>query len=110
MTDKKETSDIPRPVEPIVIRRVVCAACRYGLLILCSARHWDSIMHDQYFLAKATGNYPGEQAFEQGFIDQFGRFMDRKEAMQVAKAAGQQIDIKRGCGGDETTLYSEGLY
>jgi hypothetical protein len=39
-----------------------------------------------------------------------GIFMDRKEAMQVAKAAGQPVDITRGCGGDETTLYSEGLY
>jgi hypothetical protein len=91
-------------------RKVVCAACRYGLLILCSARHWDLVMRYQYQLAKHTGAYPGTGEFEQGFIDQFGTFMDRKEAMTVAKAAGQQIDIERGCGGDETTLYSEGLY
>lgn len=29
------------------------------------------------------------RAAEQGFIDQWGTFMDRKEAYQVAKAAGQ---------------------
>ena len=89
-----------------MIRRVVCAANRFpDGLILCGARHWDSLMCAQ---ATALGIKGGNE--EQGFIDQYGVFMDRKEAMQVAKDAGQAIDIRFGCGGDELTLYSEGLY
>lgn len=96
-------------VERIVVRRVVCAACRSGELIIAGARHFDSVMHRQ-IAAIAPEKKPKPSQWEQGFIDQFGVFMDRKEAMQVAKAAGQPIDIERGCGGSETTLYSEGLY
>lgn len=49
-------------------------------------------------------------AHEQGFIDQHGAFMSRREAWEVAEAAGQII---RRVGGDEAdggTLYSENLY
>lgn len=47
---------------------------------------------------------------EQGFIDQWGIFLNRQEAWKVAKAAGQ---ILYRCGGDDSdggTLYSENLY
>ena len=53
-------------------------------------------------------NIPSTQ-FEQGFIDQFGVFYNREEAMVIALAAGQDIDYKRN-GGDSLILYSEGLY
>lgn len=46
---------------------------------------------------------------EQGFIDNFGIFMDRVEALAVAKASGQPLDMKRN-GGSGDELYSEGLY
>ena len=94
-----------------VTRKVVCAACREPLgLIICSARHWDPVMNS--ILNHLQVSFPNMKGsvFEQGFIDQWGTFMDRKEAMLVAKAAGQEIDIERGCGGDSETLYSEGLY
>ena len=87
------------------MRRVVCAANRYGDTLLLGARHWDKQMHAQ---ADAIGfvraNYERE---EQGFIDQYGVFMTRQEAWDVAKAAGQII---RRVGGDEGCLYSENLY
>lgn len=89
-------------------RRVVCAACRQGDLILAGARHFDTVMRAQ--LEAITGDCKLAGPWEQGFIDQWGVFMDRKEAMRVAMAAGQPVDIERGCGGDSGTLYSEGLY
>lgn len=89
------------------VRRVVCAACRSGELIIAGARHFDSVMHRQI---AAIDPEKRPRHWEQGFIDQFGVFMNRQEAMQVALAAGQPVDIERGCGGDKTTLYSEGLY
>ena len=88
------------------MRRVVCAANRYGDdLLLLGARHWDKQMHamaDKIGFKRA--DYERE---EQGFIDQYGVFMTRQEAWAVAKAAGQII---RRCGGDEGCLYSENLY
>lgn len=54
------------------------------------------------------GNRPPERlGAEQGFIDQFGEFMTRKEAWTVAEAAGQIKYPKDYCKG---TLYSEDLY
>jgi hypothetical protein len=98
-------------------RRVVCAAVRNpkGDLVL-GARHFDGLMH------KTLNGMPrGQQiewgwcldsagpkpAIEQGFIDQWGAFMTREEALGVALAAGQRI---RRCGGDERRLFSENLY
>jgi hypothetical protein len=87
-------------------RRVVCAANRYGDdLMLLGARHWDKQMHamaDKIGFVRA--DYDKE---EQGFIDQFGVFMTREEAWQVAWDAGQII---RRVGGDGGCLYSENLY
>ena len=44
---------------------------------------------------------------EQGFVDQFGVFLTREEAWDVASKAGQ---IVRRVGGDGGCLYSENLY
>lgn len=44
---------------------------------------------------------------EQGFIDNRGAFHTREEAHVIAIKNGQR---RYRCGGDETRLYSEGLY
>jgi hypothetical protein len=44
---------------------------------------------------------------EQGFIDQFGKFLTREEAWVIASENGQ---IRRQVGGDQSRLYSENLY
>ena len=108
MTDYWTENGIEKPQQI-----VVCAACRYGLLILCSARHWDRVMRDQYTLAKATGAYPHASKFEEGFIDQFGDFLTREEAREIVNKNGQPFDAERNggiCGRNDTVLYSEGLY
>ena len=87
---------------------IVCAACRYGLLILCGARHWDRVMSDQYLLAKQTGAYPGTGQFEQGFIDQFGTFINREDALKIARNSGQLEGRKKHP--PEHLLFSEDLY
>ena len=86
--------------------KIICAACRHEDIIIVGPRHWDNTMHRTAKLMKVDDKLH----FEQGFIDQFGNFYNRGEAMIIAKAAGQEIDIDRGCGRDNTTLYSEGLY
>lgn len=95
-------------------RVVVCAAIRQGELIICGARHFDTVIRG---VIKTMGiKHTG---FEQGFIDQLGVFMTRKEAWVVADKAGQ---IHRPTGleteykprpanvGDEAELFSENLY
>lgn len=83
-------------------RRVVCAAIRsktHPEMIICGPRHWDLICRA-----------PSKDGWEQGFVDQRGVFMDRKEAWEVAKAAGQIIRICGGEGVNGGRLFSENLY
>ncbi|VVE47173.1 hypothetical protein [Pandoraea anhela] len=95
--------------------RVVCAACRFSSnppMIILGARHWDPRMHETFEALQqlVSASIIDHGRWEQGFIDQFGKFLSRTEAWKVAEAAGQII---RRCGGDEAdggTLYSENLY
>lgn len=86
-------------------RVVVCAANRAKSTgeIALGARHYDALMRQAIQNNEAFCGAP----VEQGFIDQWGVFMDRKEAHAVALAAGQ---IKYRCGGDDGKLFSENLY
>ncbi len=87
-------------------RRVVCAAIQNNLgHIICSARHFDRLMHRQIDMNHCANEL--WKVADQGFIDQFGVFMTREDALVVALAANQRI---RRCGGDEKRLYSENLY
>lgn len=85
-------------------RRVVCAACRIGEIILAGARHFDTVMVRQ-MEAMTLGRDEIGYA-EQGFIDQFGIFLTRKEAFILATEKGQ-IKNKPNIPG---TLFSEDLY
>jgi hypothetical protein len=96
-------------LEPVVASsalappRVVCAAnwLKSGLIVT-GARHHDKVMNAQI---KAAGDtHIGET---QGFIDQFGDFLTREEALDIAQRNGQ---IRRRCGGDTRELFSENLY
>lgn len=90
---------------------IVTAACKYGDVILCGARHYDSVMLSQLRAMPEDGAVRSMPRSEvvQGFIDQFGNFYNRKEAMQTAKASGRFIDFERN-GGNGLDLYSEGLH
>jgi len=86
-------------------RRVVCAALMYGENeLICAPRHFDETCHR---LLSKVDYYQGKAPI-QGFVDQYGQFMNRKEAWKVALEANQIIRI---CGGNEEgVLYSENLY
>lgn len=76
-------------------------------IIVSGHRHADIIYTVYNLLGKRTctngDDCTGES--EQGFVTNKGRFVDRQEAMLIARAAGQVIS-------DTTsdTLYSEDLY
>lgn len=88
-------------------RRIVCAANLYpDGIIVCSARHYDMIMHT--VLCSIYDDRPSFSEVKQGFIDNIGVWHDRKAAYKIALAA-DQIRHKTGNLHDET-LYSEDLY
>lgn len=92
--------------------RIVCAACRApDGFIAAAPRHFDATMHKQieaWVIATRTGVVDAS-AWEQGFIDQFGRFYTREAALRIVKANGQPFDAERN-GGSVGPLFSEGLY
>ena len=94
-------------------RFVVCAACRYGDLIVAGARHSSPAMCSQLDRIREDRLLEDDKMgrAEQGFIDQFDVFMSRDEAYQVALAAGQ-LNTRRSKSSNpgSTTLFSEDLY
>ncbi len=89
---------------------IVCAAINWKDYIITGARHFDPIMlqHIKTFEKTYIMGLSCRQ-WGQGFIDQWGQFYNRKEAMQAVKASGQPFDAERN-GGNGEDLYSEGLY
>lgn len=83
---------------------IVCAALRVNGRIICGPRHFDPVMRMQ--IANDT-EAPLWRHAEQGFVDQWGNFLTRKEALEIALRNGQR---RRRCGGDDDQLYSENLY
>lgn len=113
LNQKREYVDIPE--------RIVCSVCQvfvdkrdgtkedgseiihavYGL------RHYDSFMHKQLDELEKNYKYPLLN-WEQGFLTNKGRFVGRKEAMEIAKAQNQVIRLSGSPNSD--ILFSEDLY
>jgi len=93
-------------------QRIVCAANKLSDgTILLGIRHWDMFIHDQMDMLLKVWGTESEisliKGHEQGFADQFGKFLTRKEAYIIAKDNGQII---RDIGYEADELYSEHLY
>ncbi len=90
---------------------MVCAACRSPSgYIVTGPRHWDVFMRKAVVPYMSRSRSPDEtHDWDQGFIDQWGRFYQRDEAMEAVRASGQPFNIERN-GGSDDELYSEGLY
>lgn len=90
-------------------QRVVAAANRYGDIIVVSARHHDTLMNAQLKRLKEAGILATTHTRDQGFIDNYGSFLTREEALVVAREAGQ-LNLTRPKGSPEQSLFSEDLY
>lgn len=86
-------------------QRVVCAAMlmKDGSIIT-GIRHFSPEMRET--MKRIYGEGYHLKVKEQGFVDQFGKFLSRKKAWKVAEKEGQIIREVSGPG----TLYSENLY
>ncbi len=99
---------------------IVCAACmfehcRAGQIIIVGVRHWDVTMDKTYLAMKSDKMWneyskaPDTGDYIQGFVDQYGKFYTREEAMLIVKESGQKFDPERN-GNPSDELFSEGLY
>lgn len=88
---------------------IVCAAIKFELngieaIVVPMVRHYSPDGGDII----TELNYVHDlKEQEQGFITNFGRFVNRKEALQIAK---QNDQIKYSIGYEPEELYSEMLY
>ena len=94
------------------VRRVVCAAIRAadGELLI-GIRHYSPDMRRQIEQRSDGAKFHHCLDEDQGFVDQWGRWLSREEAYEVAKANGQIVrpdQIPPTL--DAPRLYSEGLY
>lgn len=85
---------------------IVCAAVRNTVTgqIICSPRHYDLIYHQSL---TDVEKYEHWMDADQGFVNQFGKFLTRAEAWKIVLAAGQ---LRRHSDVDGQELYSENLY
>mgnify|MGYP001577703267 CR=1 FL=1 len=102
-----------------VVLKIVTAANRYGDYIVIGARHHGPTMH---FATEALGldalhqyarefhgiTDPCVTCEEQGFIDQYGTYWNRVDAMAHCLKTGQPLDYERGRSTDR--LFSEHLH
>lgn len=90
---------------------IVCAACLMqngsNQYMMVGPRHWDSTMRNQLLDTRIPDDGELTQG-EQGFIDQFGDFYNRVDALAIVKTNGQPFNAERN--GSDTELFSEGLY
>lgn len=88
---------------------IVCAAIRKDGIVIAGPRHFDSVMIGQIKAIMKPGDKKSLFASaEQGFVDKFGNFWNRVDAMIIARANKQAINIERN--GSKIELFSEGLY
>jgi hypothetical protein len=86
--------------EIVVGVRHFCPIMRQAIANMCAARGIDQMdLKDDYAFGWRTS--------EQGFIDQHGKFYNRKDAWLIADANGQIFRDRDWCAG---SLHSEHLY
>jgi hypothetical protein len=112
---------IINPETELSLPRITCAAIQNELGdIIVGARHYDVHMREQLNQIKRfhdltklfshhvyTNYWDNHDSIKQGFVDQHGKFYDRKSAWVIAKDRDQIIRIIPG---SEGRLYSENLY
>jgi len=109
--EDKALVNVPNGVQ--IKRRVVAAANKYYDTIIVGIRHYCPIMHsvidnmdkEKWKHLKTARGVVGQ--YDQGFVDQWGNFMTRKEAGNVVKANGQWVRNKDY---DPDYLFSEDVW
>lgn len=92
----------------VIPERIVCAAMTNGERIILGARHSDEQMNNQLDWLAESGVFIDPEDWVDGFYTNWSRFVDRKQAMIIAR---EQNQIIRPDGTpNPDVLYSECLY
>jgi hypothetical protein len=104
---KPLTNLFSKPLDNKAQRVVVCAAIKDNFTeeVVIGIRHRDTHMTKSM---NNSNSFYGDP-YTEGFVDQHGVFMDRKEALAIAIAAGQ-IGLRKPKGFPKDVLLSEDLY
>ena len=103
--DPEDNTSVYVDDELSIGRYVVCAASRYNDLVICGARHHDKVMNTQIRLLRSLGHIMPKIG-EQGFIDQFGKFLTREDALAIVNSNKQPLRENPW----SKELFSENLY
>ena len=87
--------------------KIICAAIHSGNITILGIRHFDNLMRAS--VRAQNLEHLKHSEWIQGFVDRYGEFHNREEAMLIVKKNEQIINFGRN-GGNEFKLYSEGLY
>lgn len=108
-----------KPDYTVTPQRIVCAANKHpngtnGIIVI-GVRHFDAIMLSTIELRQQVQRHEQWGTSEEGFVDQFGDFVDRKTAWIIACKANQIFRLVGGQTKDDLgkygiDLYSENLY
>lgn len=98
-----------------VYYKIGVAANRYTMkddseIIIAGLRHYCPVMANAFLAYQQAGLIPKDRSLfteEQGFLDSYGNFIDRKTAWTIAVKFNQVNEERNGPPGK---LYSEGLY
>ena len=93
-------------------RHIVCAAIRAeNGDVLLGIRHYSLDMVSNIRSLPDGNKFSHRHSDDQGFVDQFGKYLTRSEAYVVALNAGQILYPNACCEEDgKMCLFSEGLY
>lgn len=91
---------------------IICAANKFSIsndfdiqeVVISAARHYSPSMNKMIDILEQTYTVT---EIEQGFITNIGRFVNRKDALEIAKVNNQ---IRYDIGYEPDELYSEMLY
>jgi hypothetical protein len=98
-------SKISKPSEYIVASACIVQNTNTNQeIIIVGARHWDKLMRTQF---KQMINVKIVH-HKQGFVNQFGQYRTRKEALKIVQLNGQRFDAERNS--SKTELFSEGVW
>lgn len=105
-----------KPDYTLTPRRIVCSAIQNpdGIIVV-GVRHFDGIMHKTLGLRNKLDCQENWEDCDEGFVDQFGDFVDRETGWLIACAANQIFrfvgsQTKDDLGKSGIKLYSENLY
>jgi hypothetical protein len=90
--------------------KILCSAILYDGIVVPGRRHSDCYKVLSSLTGIGTDDPRMSKGDQQGFLTSEGRYVNRREAWAIAKAAGQIVYGLSSSDGEDAILISENLY